>query len=292
VRFELPFLDVIVLPTGAESGTRIVLDGTTGRIEFYNSADDLVGLLVSEPDAIRDVQYLVESPSGAFVELFASAGNAEIDMRPPDFVGHTLAAGRIQSDVDTGPDLPFFVIGSPTIDGLQDMRLFIQGEAGDGTRPTINMDAGGTTIPADVMIDGKGIGKGLIKRFETSSSFAAVSVSTTSDMVVSNVPVIAGDWYEIRAHTPWEILGTPGRWIFDCFLNGALLDRFGDTGVRAADDDGLLDASIEWQASTTQATDDFAVRLTEVSGASNLSLPAAATAKRTLTVNHIGRNQA
>lgn len=46
----------IVLPFGAESGLRIVLDGSTGQIEFYNAADDLVGILTPSVWAIGDVQ--------------------------------------------------------------------------------------------------------------------------------------------------------------------------------------------------------------------------------------------
>lgn len=45
MQFPFPFFDILVIPIGAVSGTRIEIDGTTGEIRFYNSADILVGLL-------------------------------------------------------------------------------------------------------------------------------------------------------------------------------------------------------------------------------------------------------
>lgn len=46
----------IVLPFGSESGARVVLDGDSGTIAFYDGAGNLVGLLTSENWQIGDVE--------------------------------------------------------------------------------------------------------------------------------------------------------------------------------------------------------------------------------------------
>jgi len=51
--FPAPFVDVFILPTDASTGTRIVIDGVNGRIEFYDASNNLVGLLRSNPTPLQ-----------------------------------------------------------------------------------------------------------------------------------------------------------------------------------------------------------------------------------------------
>lgn len=53
LQFPFPFVDVLTLPTDATTGTRIVIDGVNGRIEFYDASNNLVALLRSGPSPLQ-----------------------------------------------------------------------------------------------------------------------------------------------------------------------------------------------------------------------------------------------
>lgn len=76
MRFPFPFLDFLVLPSDAGTGMRIVINGITGTIEFYNDANELVGFL--SPDVwytgIDGQAQAQMDPFGGF-RVFNDAGN-------------------------------------------------------------------------------------------------------------------------------------------------------------------------------------------------------------------------
>jgi hypothetical protein len=53
LQFPFPFIDVISFPTDASTGTRIVIDGINGRIEFYDASNNLVAVLRSGPTPLQ-----------------------------------------------------------------------------------------------------------------------------------------------------------------------------------------------------------------------------------------------
>ncbi len=69
----------LVIPTGATSGARIVLDGTTGEISVYNSANALVGQWGGPTGCLFDF----ESPGTRLAELCAAQLQFSDQANPP-----------------------------------------------------------------------------------------------------------------------------------------------------------------------------------------------------------------
>lgn len=55
MQFPNPYYVTFVIPTGATAGARIVLNGTTGQIEIYNSSNQLVTTLGGPVGAITNI---------------------------------------------------------------------------------------------------------------------------------------------------------------------------------------------------------------------------------------------
>lgn len=69
----------LVIPTGATTGARIVLDGTTGEIQVYNSANALVGQWGGPTGCLFDY----ESPGTRLAELCAAQLQFSDQSNPP-----------------------------------------------------------------------------------------------------------------------------------------------------------------------------------------------------------------
>jgi hypothetical protein len=79
----------LVLPFGATSGPRIVLDGVNGRIQII-------------------------SPSGSQITEFADANFAEIDLQPPDTATPGTSFGVARIFTSSAGDIPVLDIKAPT----------------------------------------------------------------------------------------------------------------------------------------------------------------------------------
>jgi hypothetical protein len=138
----------------------------------------------------------------------------------------------------------------------------------------------GETLPAP-KLDAMGI----TAQFVSNVNSSAFTVDTVTDMVLNNVPVIAGDTYALHLHTGTTHSASPSRWDLEARVNGVVVGRF---GISEAGDLEDIDGTVYWTAPTTQATDDFDVFGNEQSGAGDLTLNGTATIPRWFTIVNIG----
>lgn len=124
-----------------------------------------------------------------------------------------------------------------------------------------------------------------IAPFSATTDSGAHSATTTTDMVLNNVPVIIGHWYEITLHTQVTLSGT-GVWLLDLLVNTVAYDRL--WRIDQVNPVHTADATSYWLAPATASTDDFAVRATESSGTATLTLNGAAGALRWLSIKDLG----
>jgi hypothetical protein len=130
----------LVLPFGATSGPRIVLDGVNGRIEVYNAAGVLVGVL----DGITGFQFTGSQQTfhvladgnvyvrgipetGGYVQLADAAGfGGLIFLQPEDSTvgGVVFLPAALYADSFEVPAVssqPYLEIDSPCVDGAPDL---------------------------------------------------------------------------------------------------------------------------------------------------------------------------
>jgi hypothetical protein len=98
--WENDYQTIIVLPTGATTGERIVIDGTTGTIQIYNTAGVLVGVLAAGTTVIGGASYaegltIGEAGFGQVVVTTDPTGQTGLIYFPPP-VPNTLNAPSIK----------------------------------------------------------------------------------------------------------------------------------------------------------------------------------------------------
>lgn len=130
---------------------------------------------------------------------------------------------------------------------------------------------------------------GIVRQFAAAFSSAALTVDTVTDMVLSNVPVVAGRTYAFHFHSDVNLSAALGDWAFDLQVNGVTVDRLVYVqNVAATSENRTADGVCYWTAPATQATDDFQVLANEIGGTASLTLLASATNRRTFTVHDVG----
>jgi hypothetical protein len=125
---------------------------------------------------------------------------------------------------------------------------------------------------------------GITAQFEATANGATLTVDTVTDMVLNNVPVIAGDTYAIHLNTRISLTAGGGVWVLEARVNGTKIGEFGWVQVNAQD---VVDGTVYWDAPVTQATDDFDVFANEITVGSDLVLVGAAGVPRTLTITNV-----
>jgi len=120
--------------------------------------------------------------------------------------------------------------------------------------------------------------------FTSAASAGPYSADGTTDMVLTNMPVIAGRTYAFHLHTYASLSGA-ATWHLTLAVNGTHVGRLGTVTSTAS---LPVDGTVYWTAAATQATDDFAVFVDEVSGTETLSLNGAASVPRTFTMLDVG----
>jgi hypothetical protein len=143
---------------------------------------------------------------------------------------------------------------------------------------------------AELKVEGKTLGRGALRQFTGTGNNGPHADLAVTDMVLSNVPVIAGHTYEFRVHTMAEITAVISQWILTFNVNGVVTDRFSKwRNPTAAAFDMMVEGTCRWVAPATQATDDFAVGIDEQTAtAATCLLAGAGTVRRTFTVDDLG----
>lgn len=211
MQFGFPFIDVLVLPTDAGPGNlRLIIDGTTGQIQIYDSNDFLVGVL--GPDDPNDRAILqISDPGGSYTRITANSGLTGIALNPPDTVGHTITrTATVIGDIDTGVgNRPILVLEAPQIDNLDFARIFLNSEdTVVHRRPSFVFDSNDNNTPILIfaaMPDGAGaasdreIGLGVPpggwQQFGGNSGVKAAGVAFDHSLTIG---VLANQLYEFR----------------------------------------------------------------------------------------------
>src|SRR4051812_46618113 len=107
-------VDTLVIPTGATTGARIVLDGVTGVITVYDASNNVSAEISSVPGPTTGI--MTEDIDGSFL-LMSPQSPATLQINPADVVGHTFAFAQVGAEHEAAPDyIPRLFLLSPTID--------------------------------------------------------------------------------------------------------------------------------------------------------------------------------
>lgn len=126
---------------------------------------------------------------------------------------------------------------------------------------------------------------GIIRQQSLTAFSPSWNVSQVTDMLLSNVSVIAGRTYAIHLHTQMNITAG-GSWDVNCRVNGSQIGKF--RNLSSFDGTDMIDSTVYWQPSVTASTDDVDVFAQELSGGAALQFQASADTPRTLTIIDLG----
>ena len=79
-----PSDQIIVIPGGATTGERIVIDGINGTITMYNAADQITGQWSATGQT-----FTIYGTDGSYAQLSAVGGHTDLFLQPPDQLGDT-----------------------------------------------------------------------------------------------------------------------------------------------------------------------------------------------------------
>lgn len=120
-------LRALVLPFGATSGARIILDGINGKIQIYNSSN----VLVTEIDA-TGIDVNDGGGTASNITLDPSSPFPQILMSLADSGGHSFNDAVIQAYSDPNPDYtPILLLSAPGINaaGYDESSILIKSES-------------------------------------------------------------------------------------------------------------------------------------------------------------------
>lgn len=281
MRDTFPFFDIIVLPTDAgPNDPRIELDGTTNEIRVYDNNGDLVAII--SPDDGFTAYEPNNTDQYAAVKYDTSLGQVGIIYSVDDI--DQTGLGFIVADVlgIGGTRNAWLRFGTPALGGNSSSQIHMLSASEDGTEmPNVLLDlfpAGGALVYAS------SIPGGFIDEFvgTTNQSYSATGVT---DTVINNVPLVAGRKYDIHLHTQWN-LDSLASWRWSLRVDGTIVDRFKELNSAATTD--TLDSWCRYEPTVTSNTSDLDLHLTELAGASTLTLQADATINRRMTIYDAG----
>lgn len=179
MQFKFPFIDVLVIPTGAGPGdARIEIDGILGEIRVYDSNGDLVGHWDSNEFEVNhptNGSYVLINPSGTIA--------AAIFLHTDDLAGYSAGSIQAQSDAN---GTPLLSLVSPIITGQPHSILNLFGDnSGTGRRAHITMDV---DIGEFVVIQAgdTGVIAGGYRKDAFSTSFSAAIGAETVALTITN----------------------------------------------------------------------------------------------------------
>lgn len=229
-------LRTLVLPYGATSGQRIVLDGVNGRIAVYNAAGVQIGILdgttgfkftgsnESFQVDITGNTFIREVPdNGAFLQMTAALGFGGVIFFQPENSGiaaTTFSPGQLYSDaIEIGPNsTPKVQLISPAVNGKAEAQIVLFGQtntsATDNSKMlvqcgTVTFDIGGpVTVTADAFV----LGNTTFSRPNVTYSFSK-SIPTGVVTGIANTDyTVVNDTYPGLYNNGIFIPDRPGVW--------------------------------------------------------------------------------
>lgn len=190
MRSFLASLRTLVLPYGAGSGQRLVLDGVNGRIETYNGSN------IETTQYDTDGLHLYDDAGNEIVTVAREVGNDEPMVRVQDAQGEAYVAMSIGSSADPIIDM----VGYTAPGGLGiPASIWAHGSG-----------VAGTTAQLHLEIEAYGAGGAdnarLVVRGESQNGGSAARI-------LANVPILVeGDesWHDVAFQNAWSNLG--GVW--------------------------------------------------------------------------------
>lgn len=176
-------------------------------------------------------------------------------------------------------------VGTPEI---QDNAIVqaLMADASVGTAELIDANVTTPKLANDAVTKEKTVAaRGIVRQLSLDTPPAApYTGDTVTDMVLTNVPVVAGRTYGIHLHAEYD-LDIGSTYVIEGRVNGTVIDRFWrieDEGTVQNED--TIDATIYWTPSVTQATDDIDVYVRGIAGFGALNFTGTGDCKRTLTL--------
>lgn len=217
-------LRTLVLPAGATSGQRIVLDGTNGLIQVYDASNNLIAEI-----APGDVVLVQDPTTGAKINLVAAGGTVpKVLFRPKNFGVHVIGTGMIETDEQTVPDRARLFLQSPNLDGRDRADLVLEEDAGTGPHVFINdsdtpsvgcgltvfgpIQSGGPAS-ADYLFNGKTMPRGIIPAPAKITANFASGGTVEADVTGLSLTwtAVTGRYYKLSAHSRGIALSIAGR---------------------------------------------------------------------------------
>lgn len=279
---------VIVLPEGATSGERIVLDGPNISISAYNALSELIGLFA--PDGAGNMVIASIDASGSRAALITASAAAFLELTPEDWASHTSTPALVAADIDEGALRGRLTLVSPEVDGQERLRLFLNGERSDGAAPP-ELAIDGEALNADVLLNGRSLGRGIPSggHFSDSGNSAAIAAGNASDMTCT-VPLVAGRLYRVALCSQLTLGTASVDYAIELEHDGTKVGRLARiNNVTSADVNAYVAGAF---VDYVPAADDASAALTVANGSGSggsVTFVGAADQLRTLTVTDMGR---
>ena len=271
-------LRTLVLPAGATTGPRIVLNGLAGRIEIYDAAGDLYAtidpttgittFLAGDPDTF--VRLITDLTDGPLIEF----GQSDSDVNIPGYIQQYIAgAGGTRNLV--------MELSPGKFSGAFDSYIIITSESEDGT------EDGHVNIKSDdLRVDGQSLPRGLSPGLDfVDTGNDAHTITEVTDMVIADYFAIGGRTYEVVMKSQW-ILSGAATWDLEFRVAGTIEDRFAQLQVGSGTT-GTISSTCLWTPAST-GTYDLDVYAVEVAGVATLTLNGFAAGPRRLYVKDLG----
>lgn len=178
MRDIIALLRTLVLPAGATTGKRIVLDGDAGKIQAFDANNNLV----VDIDA-NGIEAL--NPNGSFVNIFGGGTAAVVNLQPADVGGFTFSSAALYAlaQAVAGREITFLQLDSPAVDGNPRTSIIMASSDDLGNPGYIDLlpDLGG-----DLRYRGASLGRGKVGTpFDSAANDAARAAGVNTDMFVT-----------------------------------------------------------------------------------------------------------
>lgn len=179
------FDGTLVIPTGATTGARIVLDGDTGVITVYNASDQAIAIV---------------SPTQGFLTQNAT-GSADFAQLTPN---GTLVVGSSDWDnpavVSVIPNSTIFAAAVNTLSpgNARPGLVLVPGDESGSPPSQAHFDTLNSVTPCDFYLNGVDQGRGIVDRVARTSNTSTVTGTEAVALTSNSVTFFAGRAYRVK----------------------------------------------------------------------------------------------